>query len=191
MHSSYDILLAQHCGAVFLQKKPAALITITSKSRDLLQLQKTLKRSGLQLLSLRKVRTRQLLLIYHPAMLSQQLSCPIAKKTLSLHGYPLTLDLPRMLQHLKKRFAMCDDFPHEVGFFLDYPSLDVVGFLQHKGKDAKHTCKWKVYDDVKKAEALCAAYDTCQKICLQHIMSGGTFSSLTNSVQTAAIAAVI
>lgn len=39
-------------------------------------------------------------------------------------------------------------FPHEMGLLLGYPIEDVVGFMEHSGKEYLYSGYWKVYENV-------------------------------------------
>ena len=54
-------------------------------------------------------------------------------------------------------------FPHEVGFFLGYPYADVMGFIEHEGKDFLCCGSWKVYAKQERAEACFERYRRCTR----------------------------
>lgn len=53
---------------------------------------------------------------------------------------------------MKDRLHMCEKFPHEIGLFLDYPLVDVIGFIRNTGKNCKCSGCWKAYGNAKEAE---------------------------------------
>lgn len=40
------------------------------------------------------------------------------------------------------------EFPHEMGVFLGYPVEDVIGFIEHEGKECLGVGYWKVYENM-------------------------------------------
>lgn len=78
-------------------------------------------------------------------------------------GAPSPL-LDRLLTHLRSRFALTP-VPHEIGFFLGYPVEDVLGFIEHEGRDYRCLGCWKVYGDVRAAQRSFARYRRCARRC--------------------------
>lgn len=50
----------------------------------------------------------------------------------------------RCVAELIRRVRHEEDFPHEIGLFLGYPSEDVSGFIKHGAKNSKCVGTWKV-----------------------------------------------
>ncbi len=174
--------LAEHCGAVVMGMKPAALFTLGKTGGDIRAAEDLLGEHGITTVVLRHSKERVLFLAYEPALLQQALRHSVAQKWLHQMGYPIDDELDTMLGYLKIRFAGGECFPHEIGFFLGYPPCDVVGFMFHGGKRYKHCCMWKVYGDVEKAKNLCEEFNLCRHICKQHIEAGGRFEALPGLV---------
>lgn len=174
----HTLTLAQHCGAVLMGKKPAALFTAAHAPMALSAASASLRRCGATLKVMRRCAGRCLLLVYRPELLATALAHPVAAKTLAALGYPAGTSLHAMLGTLQSRIHSCEAFPHEIGFFLGYPPADVVGFIHYKGQGYKHCCRWKVYSDVEKAKALCHEYDHCCHLALQHLEAGGSLEGI-------------
>lgn len=51
---------------------------------------------------------------------------------LAQYGYQ-SIDIDYALNRLRERFNAGEDFPHEIGLFLDYPLGDVIGFIENEG----------------------------------------------------------
>ena len=58
---------------------------------------------------------------------------------------------------------MCEKFPHEIGLFLDYPLVDVIGFIRNTGKNCKCSGCWKAYGNAKEAEKTFCKYKNAEK----------------------------
>lgn len=75
--------------------------------------------------------------------------------------------LDAAIQRLGEQLERCHrrdpeaGFPHEVGFFLGYPFDDVMGFIEHEGKDYLCCGCWKVYTERERAEACFERYRRC------------------------------
>ena len=65
---------------------------------------------------------------------------------------------------MKDRLHMCEKFPHEIGLFLDYPLVDVIGFIRNTGKNCKCSGCWKAYGNAKEAEKTFCRYKKCREI---------------------------
>ena len=71
--------------------------------------------------------THALVYVYRPARLAADLARPGASRLLRPYGYTSTEPGPA-LDQLRRRLALGDGFPHEIGVFLGYPLWDVAGF---------------------------------------------------------------
>ena len=83
------------------------------------------------------------MLIYHPVALSKALQENIVQRTLRNLGY-LYDNLDKTLAHLETRMQE-DEFPHEIGFFLGYPTKDVLGFMGMNNLPLVGSGPWKMY----------------------------------------------
>ncbi len=92
---------------------------------------------------------RLLVLIYHPVALSKALQENIVKRTLRNLGY-LYDNLDKTLAHLETRMQE-DEFPHEIGFFLGYPSKDVLGFMGMNNLPLVGSGPWKMYGELEES----------------------------------------
>ena len=67
---------------------------------------------------------------------------------------------------------MCEKFPHEIGLFLDYPLVDVIGFIRNTGKNCKCSGCWKAYGDPSAAQRHFAQLNKCTAVYLRLFRSG-------------------
>jgi hypothetical protein len=102
-----------------------------------------------------------LVFVFDKEQLEKTIAIKNAMAVLSGLGYPAGAPVLAALTHLKNRFV-CGAFPHEVGLFLGYPAEDVLGFVEHKGRNYKLCGYWKVYGDVEQAKSCFRQYDTCR-----------------------------
>lgn len=172
-------IVAIHCSAVLLHKKPAALFQTPKEHLHSGELGQTLAYHGLRHRVLCGRCEKALVYVYAPDMLEGALREPAAWRQLAKIGYPMAQGVEAVVSHLRARMRQSDGFPHEIGFLLGYPAEDVIGFMRHKGKDCKLCGLWKVYGDVARAKALFGEYQACRQAVLHHLENGGTLYTLT------------
>lgn len=117
---------------------------------------------------------RMLILVYRAKMLEQALERPYVRRLLvQAHpDYAHCKGLGQMLDCLKRRIALSEDFPHEIGLFLGYPVADVAGFMHNKGKNYKLSGYWKVYTNEQQARALFLQYTQCRQLYCRRVAEG-------------------
>lgn len=120
-------------GAVVKGVKPAELVKLEEKCLICFKLL-SLRLSIFQL-------ARGFYLVYDKDSLEKSLASPCVKEILQNIGY--TLELHIDLATLKERFVS-GYFP-EIGFYVGYPTKDVLGFMGYDGFIYSHTKGWKVY----------------------------------------------
>jgi hypothetical protein len=155
-----------HCGPVLFSSKPSALFIVRTEQCYSCLLDIIIQMDAkISLIILKKIQKGFLVFLYKPDALYGVIAEPDTHKLLGSFGYniPGFNSLKSYLAVLQSRFLESDEFPHEIGFFLGYPTDDVVGFIQQKGKNYKYCGLWKVYGDVKKALTLFQQYETCRK----------------------------
>lgn len=108
-----------------------------------------------------------LVYVYRPELLGTQLREGRVARKLASWGYRMGGAgwLERAIARLADRLGRCHggEFPHEVGFFLGYPYEDVMGFIEHGGRDALCCGCWKVYANRERAEECFERYKRCTR----------------------------
>ena len=133
---------------------------------------------GVQVLCLAKKNGRPLIYVYRPAALAARLQNEECEAILRTFGYT-GAGLSERLARLAGRLLESDDFPHEIGLFLDYPTDDVRGFIAHQGKACKCSGCWKVYGDEKGARCRFAGYKKCTRVYERCFKQGFALDRLT------------
>lgn len=171
-------MIINHCSPTLAGIKTGALFNCAYPSERELRSavrawNKTLSPKGLRVLPLRYNGRTALIYIYRPAMLSIDLKDELARRLLAKCGYVSETPEGCIVQ-LMRRFAECEEFPHEIGLFLGYPPEDVCGFIANKACGYKCVGYWKVYGDEEKAKKAFARFEKCTRCyCRQHAKGTG------------------
>ena len=173
----FESVIAYHCSPVLMGMKPSNLVSFSKeKMPELPKLaafySENLKGEGICMEIICSCRRHYLVFVYRPGMLGTCLQQIEARKLLKAHGYPEKGTLEEMISYLKSRFEVSEDFPHEIGLFLGYPTEDVEGFHRYGGNECKLCGYWKVYGDVEAARRLFADYDMCREFISAQIQKG-------------------
>lgn len=171
-------MIINHCSPTLAGIKTGALFNCAYPSERELRSavrawNKTLSPKGLRVLPLRYNGRTALIYIYRPAMLSIDLKDELARRLLAKCGYVSETPEGCIVQ-LMRRFAECEEFPHEIGLFLGYPPEDVCGFIANKACGYKCVGYWKVYGNEEKAKKAFAKFEKCTRCyCRQHAKGTG------------------
>ena len=143
-----------------------------------------------------------LVYVYRPAELRAYLLDPLASIPLKRAGYdpddpegciPV---LAARIARASKHGAECAiartpcpngcrcTFPHEMGFFLGYPYEDVLGFIEHGGRDCLAVGPWKVYAHLDRALRTFKRYRRCTETFTARYREGCTIETLACSRTT-------
>lgn len=123
-----------------------------------------------------------LVYVYRPRALTRYLADPCVQARLAREGYDAQ-DMEACLERLATRLDALDgarkragkarpcpcpetsckrEFPHEMGFFLGYPPEDVIGFIEHEGRNYLAVGPWKVYAHLDRALETFERWHRCQ-----------------------------
>ncbi|MDR0720879.1 MAG: DUF3793 family protein [Treponema sp.] len=172
-------VIINQCGPILMGDKPSAVFPLQSEI-CFAGLTRLLP-PNIQLLTLRKNANSLLVMAFDKNLLEKTLSNKKILTLLAGMGYPAGVSVYVLLDYLKNRFH-CEDFPHEVGFFLGFPVEDVLGFVKHRGQNYKLCGYWKVYGNVSRAKECFRKYDFCRermKIYF-HQLKGAVRTSFSN-----------
>ena len=89
----------------------------------------------------------------------------------------LTMD--ERIDALARRVHCGEDFPHDIGVFLDYPLEDVVGYIENRGDRALCAGCWKAYSNADEAQRRFALYRKCREVYLRCYRKGFGVARLT------------
>ena len=188
MNQPLDRLLAAYCSPTLAGIKPASLVSCSRAEhpdlpRQLQEYRQAFAARGIRFDILCACRGRFLLLVYHRERLAAHMAEGRVQRVLRSFGYPDGAPLETLLDGLRRRIAVQQDFPHEIGLFLGYPIEDVVGFIRHAGRGCKLCGYWKVYTDVEAAKRCFATFDACRDAFERALRAGKTVTQLLEMQQ--------
>jgi hypothetical protein len=167
MRQVFEEKLIEHCAPTLAGMKPASLFRFCGETpkgvlREVRTWDARLRGCGIRVIVLKQCpRTKAYMIyVYRPACVQTILSQKAVAEFLKSRGYTLG-ELPFMLKQLSRRYCMECDMPHEIGVFLGYPLADVVGFIEHKGRDFTVSGYWKSYSNAQEAQNCFANYRRC------------------------------
>ncbi len=134
---------------------------------------------GVRLNVLNNDQAGALVYAYRPAKLEQDLSSTEVRTFLSGCGYDQLDSAQAALVTLARRIRARKGFPHEIGLFLSYPLEDVLGFIEHNGRNFTLCGCWKVYGDACYAAGCFARYKKCSEVYLRLFDMGRSVKQLT------------
>ena len=123
-----------------------------------------------------------LIYVYRPKYLSAILSEEEMVAFLEKNGYERHASMEECLDFLSSRLCLDREFPHEIGVFLGYPLMDVVGFIENKGENYMYCGHWKVYGNLKKAVQKFTQYNMCTSYCKERFSHGDTITRLAVAI---------
>lgn len=174
--ASFEHKLALNSAPSLLGVKSASLMSLDKNELDVYtnvrSFNQKAAQKGLRIKILCECGQRCLLMLYCKPLLQRLLCEPKRRKLLENYGYDTCLSAGQCLDRLSQRCRQQNEFPHEIGIFLDYPVEDVQGFIAHKGSGFKLCGYWKVYGDEEKAKCTFRRYDKCRKYLCNKISEG-------------------
>ena len=175
--------LVEHCSATLASMKSANLFNMTfaddTDVEDQIEFwNRCMKEKGIRLYILRRQENRVLVYVYRKKQLEVSLNRPGVAKFLKKYGYGST-DVEYALDRLKSRIGENNEFPHEIGIFLDYPLGDVIGFIKNAGQNCKCVGCWKVYYNECEAIKAFARFKKCTSVYVRLWNQGRTVRQLT------------
>ncbi|MCH5299999.1 MAG: DUF3793 family protein [Ruminococcus sp.] len=178
--------LIKHCSPTLASLKTAGLFSFSYLSKNNLNCQiefcnNMLNPKGVYVTVLKDNGASALIYVYRRKNLIKDLAQEGVYNLMKKYGYIYT-DIDYAIKKLKRRFMFSSTFPHEIGLFLGYPLSDVIGFIEHSGKQSKATGYWKVYGDVTYAMDKFNKYNKCRRVYEKLYQSGTSIQKLTVTV---------
>ncbi len=168
-----SLLLAIHCAPILFGIKASNIVMVTKQ--ECLLIEDLLQGTAISHCFMKTKTDTGILYLYREQEMIHYLCSEDVQLFLEGYGYE-TKSLQMMLDHLSKRIELYNNdatsFPHEIGVFLEYPLMDVKGFLEHNG--ANYICSgyWKVYADVQDTLQKFKEYDLVRELAIWSVVSG-------------------
>ncbi|HWQ71763.1 MAG TPA: DUF3793 family protein [Desulfitobacteriaceae bacterium] len=180
--SIIDRFLISHCSPTLASLKTASLFNYTFSTYDELEQclagNIQLNGKGVFLEVLHAQDSQALILVYRKSKFKEDLQKSGVAEFLFTYGYQNN-SVEYCIRHIKHRFELRKEFPHEIGIFLGYPLEDVIGFIKNGGQNSKCTGCWKVYGNECEAMKLFAKYKKCRNIYQKLFFCGRSVLQLT------------
>ena len=162
--SQVETKLVLQCAPLIKGIKMSNLLIVSSKDEDAVRI--ILKKTGILHYRLLRQDEKTTFLLFRKMQLATHLNAPEVQRILKVNGYH-DLSLGGILRTFQYRYQTYVDqgegFPHEMGLLLGYPLEDVLGFIEHKGKNYLYSGYWKVYADVASKRKIFDAYEEAKE----------------------------
>lgn len=178
-------MLAFHCAPLLSGVKASNMMNIRKQETEIHQEIQWFHRyfyaKGFRVHILCECDQKALLFFYHEGRLKLKLSQKPYRKVLDRYGYR-NQNLKQMLGLLGGRIQESNDFPHEIGLFLDYPIADVTGFIRYRGGQYKFAGYWKVYSNPNRARRLFEQYTLCRERFCEELQRGKSMVQIMDMI---------
>ena len=175
-----SLLLAIHCAPILLGIKASNLVTVTAQECS--HIVELFHKTNISHCFLETKVDKGILYLYREREIVEYLCSEEIQSFLRECGYEITV-FPKMLETLSKRLLSYSngevDFPHEIGIFLEYPLIDVKGFLEYNGENYIYSGYWKVYGDVHNTIRRFQEYDLVRDFAIRSVLSGKKIQDIT------------
>lgn len=175
--------IVEHCAPTLAGLKTANMFnyqysSCNSLEQEIRSANQTLNAKGVYVEKLKMGPSRALIYVFRKERLKKDLEKPGVRELLARYGYA-KYDIRSCIEFLKARLCESECFPHEIGIFLDYPLHDVIGFIEHGGKNCKCCGIWKVYSNECETQQLFARFKKCTDVYRKVFAQGRTLVQLT------------
>ena len=179
-----ELQIALQCAPCLAGLKTSNLLIVPKEDEEKVRF--VLRHTRLQNFRLAYDRKRVIFLVFNRGMLSEYLATNEVKSFLNGLGYK-TDSFGYILRTFKDRYSayitLKSEFPHEMGLLLGYPYKDVVGFIEHHGRDFKLSGYWKVYDDAEYMSKLFDEFDYAKDDMVRLISTGTSIKEIIDLYQ--------
>jgi hypothetical protein len=175
--------IVEYCSPTLAGLKPANLFNYEYLSTDKLseeirEVNAKLNKKGVFVEPLKITARMALLYVYRKNKLTEEMKKPGVGEFLKSCGCN-ECDEECCVGYLRSRLTGNDGFPHEIGLFLGYPLEDVIGFINHKGRNCKCRGTWKVYANEEEKMKLFKKFKKCTSVYHEQFAAGKSIVQLT------------
>ncbi len=174
------VLMAINGGPLLKGLKSAVILSV--ENRLVAELVGQLQMTPYGYFVLNRGKRKHLMLLFHICRFRDYLSSGATVMGLAKYGYHVSGTATKQENMMCALFELAEkmtayfegktEFPHEIGYFLEYPEKDVEMFIRYKGQNYLLTGYWKVYHDPDRARETFARFDQAKESALMDVMSG-------------------
>lgn len=170
---SFD-LLVRNCAPTLAGLKAGSIFPQHGTKEELeeavMLLDQSIKNKGVRArLLYKKDKGPSLIYVYRQRSIEKIIKDNDVRSFLAEYGYT-NFSISACLDYLEQRLSY-DDFPHEIGIFLDYPLSDIRAFIKNKGKNCPCTGCWKAYTNISEAKRKFKQFKRCTVLYCSQISS--------------------
>ncbi|MBP3676839.1 MAG: DUF3793 family protein [Agathobacter sp.] len=180
--SQVETKMALQCAPIIRGIKMSNLLIVSGSDEEAVRV--ILKRTGIIHYRLLRQDDKTTFLLFRKLQLATYLQDPKVQNILKANGYS-DLSLGGILRTFQCRYQTYmnqgEGFPHEIGLLLGYPVEDVVGFIEHKGKNYLYSGYWKVYENVAFKMKLFEDYENAKEELIVLLANGHGIRSIIQS----------
>lgn len=174
--------IVQYCAPTLAGLKAGNLFSHQTEAQEDLtgtieMLNELLEEKGVHFEVMKRCRGITLIYAYRKNQLEAILCDREVQAFLRDYGYA-DFRIEACLERLRERL-MQEDFPHDIGVFLDYPLADIKAFITNKGCNCPCSGCWKAYTNVNEAEKKFQSFKLCTELYCQYHDAGVGISQLT------------
>ncbi|MDO5725894.1 MAG: DUF3793 family protein [Tissierellia bacterium] len=158
-------VLREKCGSLVSFKNRRNARNLWLKNKDTIA-----TKTGIKFRELKVDEDVVMVLIYDENLLWKSLQDKERNKFLRSLGYNTLGDIDCFLDQLEERFQ--NDFPHEVGIFLDYPLCDIIQFMKNKHECLSLNGYWRVYENEAESQKLFRHYNSIKSMLANKLEQG-------------------
>jgi hypothetical protein len=170
---SLEMQMVMQCAPLITGLKISNLLNI--RREDFMSMHEIVKHSQFSRYLLLETEEKIVVLLFHRDSLERYLQKQQVREMLTQAGYA-DLSLGCVLKEFSVRYREYmetkNDFPHEMGLLLGYPTEDVKGFITHQGNDCLCVGYWKVYANKEKKLKLFESFEKAKERLIQLLSYG-------------------
>lgn len=182
------MFMALQCGPLLKGMVHTSVVSLDNRMEQAFR--RTLRATKFRYALLYRGIKRSVVFIYEEKHLRSHLMQQEVADCLKAYGYcnneskqlatdDCAIDLQQICRMLTYRMTSYyngeTEFPHEIGFFLEYPPEDVKAFIRNKGQNYLLSGYWKVYENAEEARVLFDRFDKAREEAVEEVLNGKKF----------------
>jgi len=181
----FEEMVVRNCAPTLAGIKVGSLFNCIGQSHEatlkqVRSLNKRLYPYGVRLITVCSHNKPALVYVYRPDKLKRYFMEEDVRNLLTEFGYDPE-DLNGCVRTMIEKLFGGEEFPHEIGLFLGYPSEDVRGFIENHACGCKCIGCWKVYGNESEARKRFDLYNKCTDIYCRRLKAGSSIEKLTTA----------